>query len=229
MLTEYTTPGASVEVRDDESIYSLLTERIKRTGEDTVIAERKTAPGQWTKVTTGEFHKNVLSAAKGLIAFGIAKGDAVTLFSTTRYEWGVLDFALAAIGAVNVPIYDTDSAAQAERILNDSNVKLAIADDRERFDRLDSVIDHCPSLKHILMLDANAMGALEGLGVTVSDEELDARIKSVRADDLATIVYTSGSTGAPKGAELSHRNFVSITRAGSLALHEMIQIGRAHV
>ena len=222
MLTEYTTPGASVEVRDDESIYSLLTERIKRTGEDTVIAERKTAPGQWTKVTTGEFHKNVLSAAKGLIAFGIAKGDAVTLFSTTRYEWGVLDFALAAIGAVNVPIYDTDSAAQAERILNDSNVKLAIADDRERFDRLDSVIDHCPSLKHILMLDANAMGALEGLGVTVSDEELDARIKSVRADDLATIVYTSGSTGAPKGAELSHRNFVSITRAGSLALHEMI-------
>ena len=67
MLTEYTTPGASVEVRDDESIYSLLTERIKRTGEDTVIAERKTAPGQWTKVTTGEFHKNVLSAAKGLM------------------------------------------------------------------------------------------------------------------------------------------------------------------
>ena len=222
MLTEYTTPGASVEVRDDESIYSLLTERIKRTGEDTVIAERKTAPGQWTKVTTGEFHKNVLSAAKGLIAFGIGKGDAVTLFSTTRYEWGVLDFALAAIGAVNVPIYDTDSATQAERILNDSDVKLAIADNRERFDRLDSVIDRCPSLKHILMLDSNAMGALEGLGVTVSDEELDERIASVRADDLATIVYTSGSTGNPKGAELTHKNFVSITISASQALHEVV-------
>mgnify|MGYP002225987714 FL=1 len=222
MLTEYTTPGESVEVRDDESIYSLLTGRIARTGEDTVIAERKTAPGQWTKVTTGEFHNAVLAAAKGLIAFGINKGDAVTIFSTTRYEWGVLDFALAAIGAVNVPIYDTDSAAQAERILNDSDVKLAIADNRERFDRLDSVIDRCPSLKHILMLDSNAMGALEGLGVTVSDEELEARIDSVHADDLATIVYTSGSTGAPKGAELSHRNFISITRAGSLALHEIV-------
>ena len=164
----------------------------------------------------------MLAAAKGLIAFGINKGDAVTIFSTTRYEWGVLDFALAAIGAVNVPIYDTDSAAQAERILNDSDVKLAIADNRERFDRLDSVIDRCPSLKHILMLDSNAMGALEGLGVTVSDEELEARIDSVHADDLATIVYTSGSTGAPKGAELSHRNFISITRAGSLALHEIV-------
>lgn len=181
MLTEYTTPGASVEVRDDESIYSLLTERIKRTGEDTVIAERKTAPGQWTKVTTGEFHKNVLSAAKGLIAFGIGKGDAVTLFSTTRYEWGVLDFALAAIGAVNVPIYDTDSAAQAERILNDSNVKLAIADDRERFDRLDSVIGRCPSLKHILMLDANAMGARSSGRAAGTAADADGLQESSRA------------------------------------------------
>ena len=222
MLTEYTTPGASVEVRDDETIYSMLTERIERTGEDTIIAARKTGPGRWANITTGEFHQAVISAAKGLIAFGIGKGDAVTVFASTSYEWGVLDFALAAIGAVSVPIYDTDSAAQAERIINDSTVKLAISDNRERFDRLDSVIDNCPSLQHILMLEANAMGALEGMGVTVSDEELAERVDSVTADDLATIVYTSGSTGSPKGVELSHRNFVSITRAASLALHQMI-------
>lgn len=222
MLTEYTTPGESIEIRDDQTIYSLLTERLARTGADTVIAAKKIGPGRWQNVTTGEFHERVVSAAKGLIVLGIAKGDAVTIFSSTRLEWGILDFALAAVGAVSVPIYDTDSAPQAQRIMNDSAVKLAFADNRERFDRLDSVKDHCPALKQILMIEGNALGALEGLGVAVSDEELNERVATVRADDLATIVYTSGSTGNPKGAELTHKNFVSITISASQALHEVV-------
>lgn len=222
MLTEYTTPGESIEIRDDQTIYSLLTERLARTGADTVIAAKKIGPGRWQNVTTGEFHERVVSAAKGLIALGIAKGDAVTIFSSTRLEWGILDFALAAVGAVSVPIYDTDSAPQAQRIMNDSAVKLAFADNRERFDRLDSVKDHCPALKQILMIEGNALGALEGLGVAVSDEELNERVATVRTGDLATIVYTSGSTGNPKGAELTHKNFVSITIAASQALHEVV-------
>lgn len=222
MLDHYTTPGESIEIRDNQTIYSLLTDRLARTGADTVIAAKKIAPGRWQNVTTGEFHERVVSAAKGLIALGIAKGDAVTIFSSTRLEWGILDFALAAVGAVSVPIYDTDSAPQAQRIMNDSVVKLAFADNRERFDRLDSVKDHCPALKQILMIEGNALGALEGLGVTVSDEELNERVATVRTDDLATIVYTSGSSGNPKGAELTHKNFVSITIAASQALHEVI-------
>lgn len=222
MLTEYTTPGGSIEIRDDQTIYSLLTDRLARTGADTVIAAKKIGPGRWQNVTTGEFHERVVSAAKGLIALGITKGDAVTIFSSTRLEWGILDFALAAVGAVSVPIYDTDSAPQAQRIMNDSAVKLAFADNRERYDQLDSVKDHCPTLKQILMIDGNALGALEGLGVAVSDEELDEHVATVRTNDLATIVYTSGSTGNPKGAELTHKNFVSITIAASQALHEVV-------
>lgn len=222
MLDHYTTPGESIEIRDNQTIYSLLTERLARTGADTVIAAKKIGPGRWQNVTTGEFHERVVSAAKGLIALGIAKGDAVTIFSSTRLEWGILDFALAAVGAVSVPIYDTDSAPQAQRIMNDSAVKLAFADNRERFDRLDSVKDHCPALKQILMIEGNALGALEGLGVAVSDEELNERVATVRADDLDTIVYTSGSTGNPKGAELTHKNFVSITISASQALHEVV-------
>lgn len=222
MLDHYTTPGESIEIRDNQTIYSLLTDRLARTGADAVIAAKKIGPGRWQNVTTGEFHERVVSAAKGLIALGIAKGDAVTIFSSTRLEWGILDFALAAVGAVSVPIYDTDSAPQAQRIMNDSAVKLAFADNRERFDRLDSVKDHCPALKQILMIEGNALGALEGLGVAVSDEELNERVATVRADDLATIVYTSGSTGNPKGAELTHKNFVSITISASQALHEVV-------
>lgn len=222
MLDHYTTPGESIEIRDNQTIYSLLTDRLARTGADTVIAAKKIGHGRWQNVTTGEFHERVVSAAKGLIALGIAKGDAVTIFSSTRLEWGILDFALAAVGAVSVPIYDTDSAPQAQRIMNDSVVKLAFADNRERFDRLDSVKDHCPVLKQILMIEGNALGALEGLGVTVSDEELNERVATVRTDDLATIVYTSGSSGNPKGAELTHKNFVSIAIAASQALHEMV-------
>ncbi|TCE53763.1 Long-chain-fatty-acid--CoA ligase [Bifidobacterium longum subsp. longum] len=222
MLDHYTTPGESIEIRDNQTIYSLLTDRLARTGADTVIAAKKIGPGRWQNVTTGEFHERVVSAAKGLIALGIAKGDAVTIFSSTRLEWGILDFALAAVGAVSVPIYDTDSAPQAQRIMNDSVVKLAFADNRERFDRLDSVKDHCPALKQILMIEGNALGALEGLGVAVSDEELNERVATVRTGDLATIVYTSGSTGNPKGAELTHKNFVSITISASQALHEVV-------
>jgi len=220
IISEYTSPG-DVAVNDDETLYSLLTERIARTGNATTIAARKTGPGAWSSITTGEFHRLVLAAAKGLIAFGVGKGDAVTLFSATRFEWGVLDFALAAIGAVNVPVYDTDSAAQAERIFNDSGVKL-VTDNRERYDRLDSINDRCPGLQRILMMDGNALGALEGLGVSVSDEELEARIADTHADDLATIVYTSGSTGAPKGVELTHRNFLSVVRAGYECLGEVL-------
>ena len=222
MLDHYTTPGESIEIRDNQTIYSLLTDRLARTGADTVIAAKKIGPGRWQNVTTGEFHERVVSAAKGLIALGIAKGDAVTIFSSTRLEWGILDFALAAVGAVSVPIYHTDSDPQAQLIMNYSAVKLAFADNRERFDRLDSVKDHCPALKQILMIEGNALGALEGLGVAVSDEELNERVATVRADDLATIVYTSGSTGNPKGAELTHKNFVSITISASQALHEVV-------
>ena len=221
MLKEYTCPG-SVQIEPGETLYSLLTDRIGRTGGDTPIAAIKTAPGRWRTITTQAFNTLVIHAAKGLISLGIAKGDTVTLFSSTRYEWGVLDLALAAIGAVNVPIYDTDSAVQAQRIINDAGVKLALVDTRERYDRLDSVIDGCPSLERILMFDANALEALEGLGVGVADEELDSRMDTVHADDLATIVYTSGSTGAPKGVELTHRNFLSIVRAGYQCLSDML-------
>ena len=205
---------------DGMSIYDIYADRAERMGDEPLYTYKEN--GEWITKTGNEVLAEIRETAKGLLHYGLRKGDGVAFMCRTSYQWDIFDAAVMACGGVLATIYDTDSAAQAERILNDSEVKLAIADNRERFDRLDSVIDHCPSLKHILMLDSNAMGALEGMGVAVSDEELSARMGAVKADDLATIVYTSGSTGAPKGAELSHRNFVAITRAASMALHEMI-------
>lgn len=223
MLTEYTTPGPAITVEPHETIYSLLADRAAYAQEDELLAKNKEEDGSWSEITVQDFNDQVRAVAKGLIAFGIGQGDAVTIFSATRVEWGIIDFALAAIGAVTIPIYDTDSAAQAERIMNDASVKLAIADNQERFDRLDSVLDHCSALERILMFDAHALAALSGLGVMISDEELEERIQSVHADDLATIVYTSGSTGTPKGVELTHRNFVSITRAALDCMPELVE------
>ncbi|KFI56926.1 long-chain-fatty acid CoA ligase [Bifidobacterium cuniculi] len=223
MLTEYTTPGPAVPVQPDETIYAMLMDRLARSGADDELAVNKEPDGTWRSISAGEFCGRVRAIARGLVAFGIDKGDTVALFSATRVEFGMLDFAIAAIGAVSVPIYDTDSAAQAKRIMNDSGVKLAIADNQDRFDRLDSVLDDCPTLERILMIDANALEALAGMGVMVSDEELDERIESVRTDDLATIVYTSGSTGTPKGVELTHRNFIATTKAALACMPQLVE------
>ncbi|MDO4913378.1 MAG: AMP-binding protein [Bifidobacteriaceae bacterium] len=221
MMQEVTVPG-NIIVHKNETLYNVLTERLENNGPESIIAEYKSGENTWDRITAGEYHERVLQCAKGLIALGINKGDSVAIFSSTRIEWGIMDFALASIGAVNVPIYDTDSASQAEQIIVDSQVKLAFADNKERYNRLNSFIDKHDNFERILMFDSNALGALEGLGVAVADDELEKRINSVQADDLATIVYTSGSTGTPKGVELTHRNFLWIVRAGYYLVPEVV-------
>ena len=100
MLTEFTTPGPALTVDDDATIYSLLTTRLETSAENAPLAQNKEADGSWSTMTAVEFNDHVRAIAKGLIQFGIGKGDAVSIFSATRIEWGLLDFALAAIGAV---------------------------------------------------------------------------------------------------------------------------------
>ena len=110
MLDHYTTPGESIEIRDNQTIYSLLTDRLARTGADTVIAAKKIGPGRWQNVTTGEFHERVVSAAKGLIALGIAKGDAADLLRAQREKEGVTSATLDLGGDVFVMGRKTDGS-----------------------------------------------------------------------------------------------------------------------
>ncbi|MFG1970442.1 AMP-dependent synthetase/ligase [Nonomuraea fuscirosea] len=163
-----------------------------------VVMRRKAGEG-WPVVTAAEFRDQVAAVAKGLIAAGVGHGDRVALMSRTRYEWTLVDYAIWAAGAVTVPIYETSSAEQVRWILEDSAAKAAFV---ELDTHEEAVKEAAPGLKSLWRVD----GELETGAVT--DADLDERRRQVGSSDLATIVYTSGTTGRPKGCRITHDNLL---------------------
>lgn len=149
----------------------------------------------------------VIDLAKGLIGLGVNKGDSVAIVSHTRWEWTALDMAIMSIGALTVPVYETNSASQVSWIFNDSKVTLAIAEDDGQRDKIESVRDEVPTLRNVFVIEAGGLNAIKTYGESVTDAEFWEYKEASHGDDRATIVYTSGSTGTPKGVELTHRNF----------------------
>jgi long-chain acyl-CoA synthetase len=173
------------------------------------VALRRRVGSDWVDVTSAEFADEVTAVAKGLIAKGIAPGDRVSVMSKTRYEWTVVDFAIFAVGAVVVPIYETSSAEQVQWILSDSGARAIFVESPTHSSLVNSVHADAPDLEHVWQFEADAISSLVEAGRDVADEEVDKRRAAVALDDLASIIYTSGTTGRPKGCELSHRCFVS--------------------
>ncbi len=163
-----------------------------------VVMRRKTDAG-WPAVTASEFRDQVVAVARGLIAAGVEHGDRVALMSRTRYEWTLVDYAIWSIGAVTVPIYETSSADQVRWILSDSEAKAAFV---ELDAHEETVREAAPELKAVWRVDAPP------LGDEVPAAEVDERRGRVCAADLATIVYTSGTTGRPKGCRITHDNLL---------------------
>ena len=149
----------------------------------------------------------VIDLAKGLVGLGVNKGDSVAIVSRTRWEWTALDMAIMSIGALTVPVYETNSASQVSWIFNDSKVTLAIAEDDGQRDKIESVRDEVPTLRNVFVIEAGGLNAIKTYGESVTDAEFWEYKEASHGDDRATIVYTSGSTGTPKGVELTHRNF----------------------
>lgn len=166
---------------------------------------------EWVSVTAGEFLQEVFDAAKGLVAAGVEPGDRVAIFSGTRYEWALMDFAIWAAGAASVPIYPTSSIHQIQWILEDSGAKVAFTETRDHTQLLepflpDGVFKNS-NLQRVYEFNASGVETLKFEGRSVEQSLIDDRWEAIRHPDLASIVYTSGTTGRPKGVELSHGNW----------------------
>ncbi|MEV0720420.1 AMP-binding protein, partial [Asanoa sp. NPDC050611] len=180
-------------------------------------------------VSCAAFRDDVHDVARGFIAAGVEHGDRVGLISRTRYEWTLVDYALWAIGAVTVPIYDTSSPEQIEWILADSEAVGCVVETDDHAATVTGLQDGLPTLRRTWQIDAGGLIALAGQGRTVDDAQLEARRERVADADVATIVYTSGTTGRPKGCTLTHRN-IYCDAAGSLAvLPQLVRPGASTV
>ena len=202
-----------------ESVPSLLIARAKKYPKQ-VAVEQRTPVGLPQPVTAEELLAQVNDVARGLIGQGIHPGDAVAILSSTSYEWMLLDYAILSIGAITVPIYESDSAAQIEHILTDAKVVQVFTQTRQQAELVESV--RTPSVRFIDSIDRGAMRNIATAALGIEASEVEARRIRIKSSDLATIIYTSGTTGMPKGVCLTHANFVGTAYATRQVLGSVI-------
>ncbi|OBG92789.1 long-chain fatty acid--CoA ligase [Mycobacterium sp. E136] len=207
-MREFSVP-ASFTVGEHDNVVSAVFDH-ERDDPDHVIF-RRLVDGSWTDVTCKQAAEQIRATALGLIAKGVAPGDRVALLSATRYEWPILDLAILAAGARTVPIYETNSAEQVKFVLGDSGSVLVIAETDAHAGKIEHLTDELPALREVLRIEGSGTPALDELaeaGKSVDPKQLDERLAAIRASDPATFVYTSGTTGQPKGCQLTHSNLV---------------------
>ncbi|MFF7732392.1 AMP-binding protein [Streptomyces sp. NPDC007984] len=168
---------------------------------------RKDADGRWSDVTAAHFADQVRAVAKGLIAEGLMPGDRIAVMARTIYEWTVLDFAAWAAGLVTVPVYPTSSVFQARWILQDSGAVALVTETAAQAAALGPERERLPDLQHLWIVEKGHVDRLAETGAHLPDQEVEIRRAMLGPDTLATLVYTSGTTGRPKGCALSHGNF----------------------
>ena len=168
-----------------------------------------------TRIEAPEVARRAAGLARGLAKLGVAKGDRVAILCGNRPEWHILDIALHHLGALDVPIYTTLLPPQVAAILNDSGARAVVVENAEQLAKVREIRASCPALRDVIVVDGEAGGdtlalaaCVEALALADAVTYLDGCRAAVDPSDLATLIYTSGTTGEPKGAMLTHDNFV---------------------
>ena len=205
-----------------------LAERVRTSPDAPLISRKSSVGGRWREMSARAFHDQVRQVAAGLAARGLGPGDAIGIMAHTSYEWTLIDFAAWEAGLVVVPIYETSSAEQARWIITDAAVRLVVVEDAAMETVLTTLAATAPELDELQVLSI-AKGAVTDLMAagapadSAADADLDARSARLRSTDLATIVYTSGTTGRPKGVELTHGNLIHLSVNAVAHVPEVLQ------
>jgi long-chain acyl-CoA synthetase len=190
------------------------------------LAVEKRLNGEWQGISWREYYESARAAGLGLYSLGIRKGERVALLSQNRIEWVVADMGIIGIGAVTIPIYTTLPAHEVGYIIGNSESKIFIAEDKVALQKGLDVLNDCPYLEKIVVIDTTgcdmspenlmSFDELKTLGAALFEKEsglFEKLTDAVERDDLATFVYTSGTTGPPKGAMITHGNVLAVCEA----------------
>jgi long-chain acyl-CoA synthetase len=187
---------------------------IARLWRDAVAAERpgpaylvETESG-WSEISWREADERVRAYANGLLARGVRKGDNFALLARNNLEWALVDFALARIGAVGVPVYASSSPRDVEYLLAHSEAVGVVCEDAEQLAKVEAITEQLPALQHVLTFhDLDGLAAHGRDFAASNPSALDDATDAIGEEDLFTIIYTSGTTGPPKGCMLSNANY----------------------
>lgn len=206
MSREFETPQIA-ESKPDENITDFLLLRRTKYA-DIPLWERQLTPGTWSPMYAPDFITLVKRLAQGLINEGVKPGDRVAIMSRTRFEWVLIDWALWFTGAISVPIYETSSPGQIEWIASDSGARFIFCENAGHAQDIDEVRSSLSDLEQVWVIEEGIIEQLSVAEADINDDAIEKARKSRHKSDTATIVYTSGTTGRPKGVELTHANFM---------------------
>ena len=218
MTSARTAPAHTETVTDDTTGARTLAEMALRSAAAYDGAALRFARGdEWIEMSYAQLGTAVREIARGLVALGIRPGDRISILSGTRAEWTLADLGALCAGAVVAPIYHTNSPEECRYVLAHADSRLVFCEDPEQAAKVAEVRDRCPSLEAVVTFEGSVDGAfsldeLRRRGGDVDPSVPDEIAQRVQPDDIATIVYTSGTTGPPKGCVTTHANCMATAR-----------------